>query len=244
MTLPKFAASFLAASLIASAASVAQVPTSTQDIVPSSSRPPRSDVEQSDATFRDLVACVVRNQPSRTRNVLDTIPGSYEEADILRTLWPRMETCFDAYRVGGRALRLDYVLLRGVIAETYLTSEFPEGIAAAAAPEEAVARWSRPRAEDGRATQTEMLHAMARCVTARRPAEVGAMLRTAPLSPEERSAIRVLQADLAACLDSGVAFAASRQSLRGLLAEAALHYGEAGRDGFARVGRTEAAAAD
>jgi len=41
-----------------------------------------------------------------------------------------------------------------------------------------------------------------------------------------------IQGDLAACITAGIRFTASRQSLRGLLAEEALHYGEALRNGF------------
>lgn len=226
------------------APSVAQVPTSTQDIIPSSSRPQRSDIRRSDAVFRDLVACVVRYQPERARNLLETIPGTYAEGDILVTFRPRMETCFDYPRLGGRALGFDWRLLRGAIAETAFAIEFPEGIAAAAAPAEALAAWARPREADGQVTTLELVHAMARCVTLRQPAEVNRLLRAEPLGAEERAAMRRLQPDLAACLDSGVNFTASRQALRALLAEAALQYAEASRDGFARVARVDPPAAD
>lgn len=233
----------LAALLVGGALAAAQIPASTHEVVRSSSPPGQSEVQRSDAVFRDLVACVVRHQPSRTRNLLDTVPGSYGEADIVRTLWPRMETCFDYYRVGGRALVIDNLLVRGAIAETYYRNEFPAGIAAAA-PAGATEAWIRPRDQDGEVTHAEMLHSMARCVTVRRPAEVSSMLNTDPLSAEERAALRLLQTDLSACLDSGVQFAASRQSLRALLAEAALHYAEASRSGFSRVGSTDSATAE
>jgi len=88
----------------------------------------------------------------------------------------------------------------------------------------------------------EMLHAMARCVTVRQPETVGTLLRTVPLSPEERAELRALQSNLSACLDSGVQFESSRQSLRALLAEAALHYAEAQRRGFAQAPGTTAQA--
>ncbi len=53
--------------------------------------------------------------------------------------------------------------------------------------------------------------------------------------------MRALQPDLSACLTSGITFTASRQSLRGLLAEAALHYGEEANGGFVRATHTAAA---
>jgi hypothetical protein len=79
-----------------------------------------------------------------------------------------------------------------------------------------------------------MLHAMARCVVLRQPAAVTAMLANAPFSAGETRAIGSLQGALSTCLDAGIRFTASRQSLRGLLAEAAFHYGQADRDGFGR----------
>ena len=72
----------------------------------------------------------------------------------------------------------------------------------------------------------------ARCVVLREPATVTSVLAAPPFSPAEMAALRALQPAISACLDAGIAFTTSRQSLRGLLAEAALHYGEGLRDGF------------
>jgi len=222
----------------------AQVPTSTHDIVPSSSSPELTELQQSDAALRDLVVCVIRYQPARTRNLIDTIPGTYAEDTIIYSFESRINTCFDYYRVGGRALLFPNVVLRGAIAEAYYRQDFPQGIAPSAVPAEAAAAWARPRTSDGEVTQREMIHSMARCVILRKPAEVIALLRTAPLSAQERTAMRALQADLSACLDSNVSFNASRQTVRALLAEAALHYAESQRHGFARVGRPPAGRRD
>ena len=233
MKFSRWAAAFLAGGWITTPAA-AQVPTSTSDIVPSTSGPSRSEVALSDQVFRDLVSCVIRYQPARTRNLLGTIPGTRQESTILYSFDSRMETCYDAFRTGGRAMTYQGNVLRGVVAETYFARDFPAGISPATnVGPEAAAAWARPRPADGAIPQMEMLHAMARCATIRQPATVSAMLRAAPFSPEERAALRALQADLSACLDAGVEFTASRQALRGLLAEAALHYGEAQRNGFA-----------
>lgn len=226
----------IAASIWAAAAG-AQIPTSTSDIIPSTSGPGPSEVQRSDAALRDLVTCVIRYQPGRTRTLLDTIPGTYAEATILTSFDSRMESCFNYFRVGGRALIFPHVALRGAIAEAYYRRDFPQGIAASGAPADAAGAWARPRPSDGEVTQGEMIHSMARCGVLRQPSRVAALLRTAPLSAEERPAMRALQADLSACLDSNVSFHASRQAVRALLAEAALHYGEALRHGFAQVGR-------
>jgi len=60
------------------------------------------------------------------------------------------------------------------------------------------------------------------------------MLAGAPFSAAEGRAIGSLQGALSVCLDAGISFTASRQSLRGLLAEAALHYGQAHRGGLSQ----------
>ncbi len=231
----------LGAAAFCGAGAAAQIPTSTHDIIPNTSRPALSETARADRAFRDLIACVVRYQPARTRNLLGTIPGTSEERRILYSFESRMENCFDVFRAGRDGLRFQTNLLRGVVAEVYYGSDFPGGIPAAGdVTPERVADWVRPRPADGEVSQLEMLHAMARCVTSRQPAAVGALLRTAPLSAEERAALRPLEPDLSACLDSGVEFTASRQSLRGLLAEAALHFARARATGFASAGETAA----
>lgn len=213
---------------------LAQVPTSTADIIPNTSRPSESNIARSDRAFRDLVRCVVRYQPDRTRNLLATIPGTHAEELIFTSLNARMESCYNFYITGAGALFMNSTLLRGVVAETYLAQEAPGGFRpASGATAEQLAAWAQPRAEDNRIGQLELLHATARCVIGRQPAGVGALLRTEPLSREERAAFGPLQPDLSACLDSGVEFTASRQSLRALLAEAAYHYLESSRSGFA-----------
>jgi hypothetical protein len=233
----------LAATAAFAVGAQAQTPTSTQDVIPNTAAPSLSETALADRAFRDLVGCVIRYQPERTRNLLNTIPGTRAEGRILYSFESRMEACYDSFRTGRGALFYQGNLLRGVIAEVYYGREFPAGIPAIAdeAPELA-AQWARPRPADGAVTQMEMLHAMARCVTARQPDAVGTLLRTGPLSAEERAALRSLQPEFSTCLDSGVQFESSRQSLRALLAEAAFHFGEARRRGFAPAAETAAAA--
>jgi len=230
----KFLSGLAAAVLMCPAVGAAQVPTSTADIIPNTSAPSQSNIARSDRAFRDLVRCVVRYQPERTRQLLATIPGTHAEELIVTSLNSRMETCYNFYITGAGALFMDNTLLRGVVAETYLAQEVPGGFQPApGATAEQLAAWTQPRPEDNRIGQLELLHATARCVISRQPSGVAALLRTAPMSPEERVAIGPLQPDLSACLDSGVEFTASRQALRALLAEAGFHYLEAQRTGFA-----------
>jgi len=224
------------------AAATAQIPTSSQDL---SIRParPRGDVNRAEPIFRQTIACVVDRAGPRTRNLLATIPGTSDEDRILTSFQSRLDWCFDAAE-GGLSFTND--LLRGGIAEVYYHRAFPNGLPAAPAdPASAAATaWAQPRAAafspPGRG-QYEMLHSVARCVVVRRPAAVAAVLAAPPLSVGEGTALRALQADLSACLTSGITFTASRQSLRGLLAEAALHYGEDANGGFVRDAQGAAA---
>jgi hypothetical protein len=187
--------------------------------------------------FRDIIACLIERQGTRSRNLLETVPGSHRENAIIRSFDSRMESCYDYYRTGGRALMFHFNLLRGGIAEYFYRREFPGGLTPASGiDEEALTAWARPRPVDTSNRNGEMIHAMARCVTVRQPGKVAALVATTPFSAEEMTAMLALQTDLAACLDTTVTFEASRQSLRGLLAEAALHYAEAHGNGFAHVG--------
>ena len=221
---------------------VAQIPTSTHDRLTTPIDPRASEIARTDRVFRETVECTIGRQTSRSRNLLDTVPGTHSEGTILSSFQSRLDSCYNAYRNQGRSLGFYANLLRGTIAEHFYRVEVPNGLSAARdiAPE-LTAAWTRPRLVDGETTQTEMVHSMARCVTVRQPETVRAMLAAEPLSSGEREAIRALQPDLGACLDTGVSFEASRQAIRGLLAEAALHYALASRDGFTRAGETLAA---
>jgi hypothetical protein len=226
-----------AALLMFAGAAAAQNPTSTSDRITPRYRI-AGDAARSDMVFRQTISCAVERQPGRARNLVDTIPGSHEEGRIMYSFQSRLDWCFNPLE-GGIGFTAN--LMRGGMAEIFYHRAFPAGLARTAPPDAAAAAaWSRPRVtqatEHGR--RTEMLHASARCVVLRNPATVSAMLAAPPFSPPEMAAIRALQGDVSACLDSGIAFTASRQSLRGLLAEAALHYGEALRAGFAGAATT------
>lgn len=209
----------------------AQLVTSTSDRVTGPGRS-RGDAARTDPIFRRMIACLVEREPSATRNLLATIPGSDGEARILWRFQSRIDHCLPGAAITGVGFSWD--LLRGGVAEVHYRHAFPAGLPAepAAAPDLA-ASWSRPRQENGRSPASEMLHATARCVVLREPAAVTRMLASAPFSAGETRALNSLQGALSACLDAGTRFTASRQSLRGLLAEAGLHYGRAYANGFA-----------
>lgn len=219
----------------AASASAAQTPTSTQDRLTSATRP-RGDAARSDAIFRHTVSCVVEREPSRTRNLLQTIPGTSGEASLIGSFRSRLNWCVPALDSIG----FSWNLLRGGMAEVFYHRGFPSGLPRTVVPAtEQTAAWARPRVEQRRITALEGAHASARCVVLRQPGLVSDLLASGPFSAAEVPAIRALQPDISACVDAGVKFAANRQSLRALLAEAALHYGEARRNGFREIARME-----
>ena len=214
----------------AAGAGAAQNPTSSSDrITPPYHR--RGDAARSDPDFRHVLACTVLREPTRSRNLLATIPGTPAESRIMSSYQSRLDQCYPR-AMGG--LTFSWDLLRGGIAEVFYHRTFPGGLPAAPAapPGEAALAWARPRLFEGRVTGAEIPHSIARCLVLRQPAVVSALLANPPFSAGELAAIRSLQGDLAACINNGVRFTASRQSLRGLLAEGALAYGEALGKGF------------
>ena len=95
--------------------------------------------------------------------------------------------------------------------------------------------WSDPNLDSDGNQALELMHSAARCLVVRQPKRVSDLLTTETMSAEEMRVIRDLQDDLGACLFEGMTFNGNRQSLRALLAEAALEYGVAQRNGFAGV---------
>ena len=216
--------------VVAAAGAAAQNPTSSnENITPPGVR--RGDAARSDPVFRHVVACVVRRDPARSRNLVASISGTNAESMIFGVYQSQLDQCYPRL-MGG--LGFTEALLRGGIAEYFYHEAFPTGLPAAAAgpPDAAASAWARARTSEGQVTRMESLHAVARCVVLRNGSAVRAMLAATPFSAAELEAIHAFQGDLAACITRGVRFTVSRQSLRGLIAEAALHYGEALARGF------------
>lgn len=201
---------------------LAQELTSTRDRM-THAEPERGEAAHMDPLFRRTLACVDSREPSRTRTLIQTIPGSRIEARVMGGFQSRLDQCY----VGtGRGLGFTWNLMRGGFAEIYYHREFPNGLASGAPDAAWADAWIRPRVVDGVVSQEELLHSTARCVVARQPAVVTRLLAGAPFSAAEVGAMRELRGDISSCLDSGIHLTASPQSLRGLLAEAALLYGE------------------
>ena len=213
------AAMFLCAT---GASALAQELTSTRDRM-THAEPERGEAARMDPLFRRMLACVFSREPGRARTLIETIPGTRTEARVMGGFQSRLEQCY----VGtGRGIGFSWNLMRGGFAEIYYHREFPGGLASGTADAAWAEAWIRPRVADGVVSQEEQLHATARCVVVRQPAIVTRLLAGAPFSAAEVSAMRQLRGDISSCLDSGIQFTVSPQSLRALLAEAALRYGE------------------
>lgn len=216
------------AAIVLAGTALAQELTSTRDRM-THAEAERGEAARMDPVFRRTLACVVGREPGRTRALIDTVPGTPAEARIAGGFQSRLDRCHPGTTVRG--LGFTWNLMRGGFAEIYYHRAFPGGLAGGAADAAWAEAWIRPRVVDGAVSQEELLHATMRCVVVRRPAVVARLLAAAPFSAAEASARRELHGDISSCLDSGIEFSASPQSLRGLLAEAALHYGEERRAG-------------
>jgi hypothetical protein len=221
---------FAAAALSTCSAAAEPKPSARFDII-APADVSHEEVVRTDRLFRRTVACLVELVPARARALLDTHIGSDAEDRIVNRFHYLTQRC-DRLRNEGRGTVYYATLMRGVIAEIFYHQEFPNGVRGLPRPDaERAATWARPR--EGAVTRyLEPLHAMARCIVLRHPEAVDAVLATPPMTADEAVALRSVRTDISACLDVTQTFRTNAQSLRALLAEAALKYGEAHRGGL------------
>jgi len=213
-------------------AAPAQYVSSTHDLRTTPGSPLPEDLISGDASFRRMAACVVERQRTRVDYLLHAAPGSEAEVGMARSLQSRFDQCIPGYK----SISFAWNVLRGGLAEAVYHLEFPNGLGTAKTPAaEALSAWTSPRSDEAGDQQLELLHSTARCMVAERPADVARFLATDPLSKAEGQVVGELRDLLGACLYQGITLTINRQSLRGLLAEAALEYGLAQRSGFAGV---------
>jgi hypothetical protein len=226
-----FLSRLAAAAILATAVPAAgQILTSTQDRM-THGKPSKSDIARSDALLRRTAACVAKRAPTRIESLLGTAPGSAKEKDILSSFQSRLDWCLP----GGESIGFPWTLLRGALVEALYKEQFPQPAAAGPVAAEVLAAWAAPNLTSGGTVELEYFHGVARCVVGRNPLLVEKLIAATPLAADETAALRPIRPLLPGCIDSGIAFTASRESLRGLLAEALMRYRRAQRDGFAAV---------
>lgn len=187
----------------------------------------REDVAQSDKLFRQAITCVATEELYRVKSLLATAPGSKDEKRLITSVKSAIDYCI----LGPQDVRYSESLLRGGFAEVLYHKAFPGGFAPSA-PAEGATAWAEPWLNRGGDQSLELLHSAARCLVVGHPARVRDLLETQPLSAAETQAMGEVQKLLVPCLFSGITLTSNQQSLRGLLAEAALGYGIGQRDGF------------
>jgi hypothetical protein len=223
-----FLSTLAAAAILATGVpAAAQILTSTQDRM-THGKPSQSDVARSDAVLRRTAACVAKRAPTRIESLLRTAPGSPKERNILSTFQSRLDWCIP----GEDSIGFPWTLLRGALVEAYYKVQFSQPLSVQAAPPEVLAAWTAPNLASGGTVELEYFHGVARCVVAKDPRLVEKLLVTTPMAADEMAALRPIRPLLPGCIDSGIAFTASRESLRGLLAEALLRYRLDQHDGF------------
>lgn len=229
MSVHPFSRTVAALALLAAAApGAAQILTSTQDRM-THGKPSDSDVARSDALLRRTAACVVKRAPTRIESLLRTAPGSANEKNILWSFQSRLDWCLPT----DDSIGFPWTLLRGALVEALYKERFPTPLPApqAVAPEVLTA-WAAPHFKSGGTVELEYFHGVARCIVAHDPRLVEKLLATTPMAADELSALKPIRPLLPGCIDSGIAFTVSRESLRGLLAEALLRYRLDRREGF------------
>jgi hypothetical protein len=223
-----------AAALILLATAVpaaAQILTSTQDRM-THGKPSDSDVARSDVLLRRTAACVAKRAPTRIESLLRTAPGSAKESNILSTFQSRLDWCLPT----DESIGFPWTLLRGALVEALYKEQFPTPLPAAqAAAPEVLTAWAAPHLSSGGTVELEYFHGVARCVVAHDPVLVERLLATTPMAADEVRALKPIRPLLPGCIDAGIGFTASRESLRGLLAEALLRYRRDQSGGFAGV---------
>ena len=215
----------------------AQIPTSTADRVTTPGAQAQALVRESDRIFRKTVACAAERAGTRARHLLATSPGSAEESRIAWSFQSRLDFCLSGYQ----GIRFPLNMLRGGFAEIIYHQEFPGGLKIDGTPDSAATAWTEPRLDGGGNEASELSHSAARCLVVSHPLQARNLLATEPLSEAEQHVFDEIQPLLGPCLFQGVKFTASRQMLRGLIAEAALGYAIARRDGFDKLATAAAA---
>jgi hypothetical protein len=166
--------------------------------------------------LHEFGTCVARDR-IRVGSLLETVPGTPEEHDILVALVQKGCPSMNEFT-------LDPSLLRGIVAEAMFERDF--GALDAPARRRAVSVFTVPSGPQftslpaGAQRSVGMID-YATCVVQAAPQQTVTVLHTVPGSASERSAFSALGPTLGPCLPEGMTAEFTPAQLRGALAEAA-----------------------
>lgn len=202
--------------LAATSPAVAQIPTSSSEIV---GTPDEKDYIDGARELKSISGCAIRLNSSYSKSMVNSLPGSVVEGRVGQALMRVMEHCLTDVRP---AMGIGFAQLRGSLAEEFYLNANPQmphfellDHSSMALPKE----WVGVRAEGYTASEL-VAHDLAQCVVAAAPEQVDKLLRTIPRSKEERLSIAQLQPVLGPCLIQGYKFQMDAAAVRSYLAQA------------------------
>ncbi len=209
-------AAFLALLLATTSPAVAQIPTSSSEIV---GIPDAKDYIDGARELKRVSGCAIRLNSSYAKSMVNSLPGSTVEGRVGRALMRVMEHCLTDVRP---AMGIGFAQLRGSLAEEFYLNANPQAPhfelidhTSMALPKE----WIGVKAEGYTASEL-VAHDLAQCVVAAAPEQADKLLRTFPRSREEGLAITQLQPVLGPCLIQGYKFQMDAAAVRSYLAQA------------------------
>ncbi|MFC3713915.1 hypothetical protein ACFOMD_15165 [Sphingoaurantiacus capsulatus] len=174
--------------------------------------------------------CMAGRQAKTVRAWMLSLPGSYEENEILAKLKPDFAACMDndklvledgggmRFTQAGMRQRVGYALARRLLDTAPATSPVAENMQ----------YWFMPKVQalgPGQpADRTALaMHEVTSCVSRKKWPESLALLRSKSGSPEERDVMQQLVPVLPTCLPQGVKLSITRERLRLYMGEAVYH---------------------
>lgn len=170
--------------------------------------------EKANKFSREVFTCLVQRDPDHAARLLQTGPGSYEEARIADAMGNRISQCMRRAPY-AKMMWTDELSRRGGVAEATYHRDFSVGTPLIAGAVD----FAWPMLPTGGTPERVALHIFARCVVAARPAAAVDLMTTTYATPEETRVIAELRSEMAACMDKGGVVRTDRATLRGIVAE-------------------------
>lgn len=187
------------------------------------------NVADAEFAMRLIAMCVAARRPDFVRRLFSTLPGTPEEAELMRREADDFSLCLDSNRVvmDAHQLRFQPRALRRPLAVAFVERRVSE--APAQAPVLPDARpWFLNRVEEAGSGATIdrgslVVQDFGHCVVLRAWQDARSLFATQPDTPEEAAVIQRLQPHLGPCLFEGMTINLTRRTLRLALAEPFYH---------------------